>query len=183
MLAKVNTKGLELLRRFGFTTNAKDYKRSKVYEDYLAEKISILSLDDAAAKEFYMESMNGYHDLFARGVACTYCSEPIILPIDLRRHHGTNYHGYCFINRIKDELGAAVRTILSSKFKKLDLSKPDMVTSDPYDLECLLKIARVCCPRFGNTFDKGLSEFELIDVAGIKTRPELENWYWTGMKD
>ncbi len=176
-------KRLELLKKFGFTTNLADYKKSQLQEDYSSGKVKFLSLNDADARSLFMELMDGYPDRFKRGIDCSFCSKPIILPIDLRRHNGIDYHGYCFYNRIKEELKDATRIISTSERPKIDLSISPLVSDDVYDLEIILKIARVCMPRFGNTFDEALSEFWLTDVKRITTREQLEKWYWTGLKD
>ncbi|HIH39484.1 TPA: hypothetical protein HA219_02060 [Candidatus Woesearchaeota archaeon] len=176
-------KRIKLLKQFGFATDMAGYKPSNLGKDYESGKITMFSLNDEDTKRLFMESMDGYPKMFKEGVDCSLCSEPIILPIDLRRYAGVNYHGYCFNNKLQSDLDAATKTMLSKKPGKLNLSNPSLVSDDRIDLEYVLKIARVCQPRFGNTFDEGLSEFELIDIAGINTRPQLEKWYWTGLKE
>ena len=101
--------------------------------------------------------MTTYPQLFdGEGVKCYGCKERIILPIDLRRDCGINYHGKCFTSSIDSKLK-------QGKF------------TDKLLLEHHLRVLRLCTHSHPDA--SPLSEVTL-DMLEINNRQRLEKFYW-----
>ncbi len=168
-----------LFKKFGFPLENEDFKPSELYQDrsrYTNERSEhmpsafeafSLNLRDRQARDMYIELMSTYPDLFKDGNAqCSACKGEIVLPIDLRRDAGTNYHGDCFDKHLLKEITGPIipehgvleylkevdgllkrQRICELAVEKLP-KNPKNIPKYLKSVEGMLRISRSCIPHY-----------------------------------
>ncbi|HLD12286.1 MAG TPA: hypothetical protein VJB87_01700 [Candidatus Nanoarchaeia archaeon] len=180
-MAKLPPVGAELLRQFGYPTRQEEYYEIPLVTQRRAiegttmftplggiESMSFfLDLNGEDFRAAYLNMMESYPEYFTgkRKVSCYGCKKPIILPIDLRRDRGFDFHGHC--------QGVAVKKELQEHGEAL--------THDTEGLEYRLRVARLCRPRTTMLDEQDtILTLGLLEFYDIATRAQLEAYYWHG---